>query len=128
MPRAFPAQTVRDLIGIARLLYRSWDGHGIERDARLPELVAVGKDMRTSLLMARNARTPKQTRDAWELAENATRRLCAMVDAYTGVTATLQAFQADQRPWSRAQTNRALVLSYQLAPVLATLAAHAPAA
>jgi hypothetical protein len=40
----------------------------------------------------------------------------------------LQAYQADQRPWSRGQTNRALVLGYQLAPVLATLAAHAPAA
>ena len=45
-----------------------------------------------------------------------------------GPHALLQAFQKDQRPWSRAQTNRALVLSYQLAPVLATLAAHAPAA
>jgi EAL domain-containing protein (putative c-di-GMP-specific phosphodiesterase class I) len=45
-----------------------------------------------------------------------------------GPHAMLHAFQADQRPWSRAQTNRALVLSYQLAPVLATLAAHAPAA
>jgi diguanylate cyclase (GGDEF)-like protein len=44
-----------------------------------------------------------------------------------GPHALLQAFHADQRPWSRAQTNRALVLAYQLAPVLATLAAHAPA-
>jgi diguanylate cyclase (GGDEF)-like protein len=46
-----------------------------------------------------------------------------------GPHALLQAFQSDERPWSRAQTNRALVLAYQLAPVLATLAAHAaPAA
>ena len=45
-----------------------------------------------------------------------------------GPHALLQAFLKDQRPWSRAQTNRALVLSYQLAPVLATLMAHAPAA
>jgi diguanylate cyclase (GGDEF)-like protein len=45
-----------------------------------------------------------------------------------GPHALLHAFHGDQRPWSRAQTNRALVLSYQLAPVLATLAAHAPAA
>lgn len=45
-----------------------------------------------------------------------------------GQHAMLQAFMTDQRPWSRAQTNRALVLAYQLAPVLATLAAHAPAA
>jgi EAL domain-containing protein (putative c-di-GMP-specific phosphodiesterase class I) len=45
-----------------------------------------------------------------------------------GPHALLQAFQADQRPWSRAQTNRAVVLAYQLAPVLATLRTHAPAA
>jgi diguanylate cyclase (GGDEF)-like protein len=45
-----------------------------------------------------------------------------------GPHALLQAFQTDQRPWSRAQTNRALVLSYQLAPVLATLMAHGAAA
>jgi hypothetical protein len=45
-----------------------------------------------------------------------------------GPHALLQAFLKDQRPWSRAQTNRALVLTYQLAPVLATLSAHAPAA
>jgi diguanylate cyclase (GGDEF)-like protein len=40
----------------------------------------------------------------------------------------LQAFAHEQRPWSRAQTNRALVLAYQLAPVLNALMAHAPAA
>jgi EAL domain len=45
-----------------------------------------------------------------------------------GAHALLQAFQSDERPWSRAQTNRALVLAYQLTPVLTTLAAHAPAA
>jgi hypothetical protein len=45
-----------------------------------------------------------------------------------GPHAMLHAFALDQRPWSRAQTNRALVLAYQLAPVLAALTAHAPAA
>jgi diguanylate cyclase (GGDEF)-like protein len=45
-----------------------------------------------------------------------------------GPHAMMQAFAKDQRPWSRAQTNRALVLAYQLAPVLANLTAHAPAA
>ena len=45
-----------------------------------------------------------------------------------GPHAMMHAFARDQRPWSRAQTNRAMVLSYQLAPVLATLTAHAPAA
>jgi diguanylate cyclase (GGDEF)-like protein len=45
-----------------------------------------------------------------------------------GAHALLQAFQSEQRPWGRAQVNRALVLTYQLGPVLATVAAHAPAA
>jgi diguanylate cyclase (GGDEF)-like protein len=40
----------------------------------------------------------------------------------------LHAFAREQRPWTRAQTNRALVLAYQLAPVLSALTAHAPAA
>ena len=45
-----------------------------------------------------------------------------------GPHALMQGYLTDQRPWSRAQTNRALVLGYQLAPVLATLAAHASVA
>jgi diguanylate cyclase (GGDEF)-like protein len=45
-----------------------------------------------------------------------------------GQRAMMHAYLHDQRPWSRAQTNRALVLAYQLAPVLATLAAPASAA
>jgi diguanylate cyclase (GGDEF)-like protein len=45
-----------------------------------------------------------------------------------GQHAMMQAYLQDERPWSRAQTNRAVVLAYQLAPVLATLAAPAPAA
>ena len=52
----------------------------------------------------------------------------SMLAVPVGPHALIQAFQTDQRPWGRTQTNRALVLSYQLAPVLATLAAHAPAA
>jgi diguanylate cyclase (GGDEF)-like protein len=52
----------------------------------------------------------------------------SMLVVPVGPHALLQGFQADERPWSRAQTNRALVLTYQLAPVLATLSAHAPAA
>src|SRR4051812_29878055 len=51
VPRAFPAQTVRDLIGIARLLYRTWHSANAG-DGRLPELVAIGKDLQTSLTIA----------------------------------------------------------------------------
>jgi hypothetical protein len=84
-PRQFPAATVRDLIGIARLLYRTWSQHGITNDSRLPELVAIGKDLQESLRLAKTAQRPRQMRDAWERAELATRRLGYLIDAYTGV-------------------------------------------
>lgn len=42
VPRPCPAQTVRDLIVIARLLYRTWRAAN-RNDARLPELVASGR-------------------------------------------------------------------------------------
>jgi len=48
LARPFPAQTVRDLIGIARLLYRTWRAASAG-DTRLPELVAIGKDMQAAL-------------------------------------------------------------------------------
>lgn len=85
MPRPFPAQTVRDLIGIARLLYRTWHTAN-PADTRLPELVAIGKDLQTSSTLA-NAAKPgtRRHRDAWEMAELATHRLCGLLDAYVAV-------------------------------------------
>jgi hypothetical protein len=86
VPRPFPTQTVRDLIGIARLLYRSWKGHGVTGDKRLPELVAIGKDLQSALRMARGAKEhSRQLNEAWELAEVATRKLAYMLDAYVPV-------------------------------------------
>lgn len=86
MPRPFPTQTVRDLIGIARLLYRTWKSHGPKGDKRLPEFVAVGKDLQAALRMARGAKDPsRQLNEAWELAEVATRKLAYMLDAYQPV-------------------------------------------
>lgn len=86
MPRPFPDQTVRDLIGIARLLYRTWKRDSVAGDKRLPELVAIGKDLQTALRMARGAHDPsRQLNEAWELAEVATRKLAYMLDAYMPV-------------------------------------------
>jgi hypothetical protein len=85
VPRAFPAQTVRDLIGIARLLYRTWHGAN-SADARLPELVAIGKDLQTSLTIAAASKLgTRRHRQAWELAEVATHRLGSILDAYVAV-------------------------------------------
>jgi len=85
VPRPFPAQTVRDLIGIARLLYRTWHAAN-PADTRLPELVAIGKDLRTATTLA-NATQPgtRRYRDAWETAELATHRLGGLLDAYVAV-------------------------------------------
>lgn len=91
MPRPFPSETVRDLIGIARLLYRTWASHGIGKDARLPELVAIGKDLTESLRMAGRARSPRDHRDAWERAELATRKLSYLLDAYVAVKPLVEA-------------------------------------
>jgi hypothetical protein len=85
VPRPFPTQTVRDLIGIARLLYRTWRAAN-PGDTRLPVLVAIGKDLRTSLTIA--AATPegsRRQRQAWELAEVATHRPGGILDAYVAV-------------------------------------------
>jgi hypothetical protein len=86
VPRPFPVETVRDLIGIARLLFRNWRSHAVQSDQRLPELVAIGKDLQTSLRLARSSKPgTKQHDEAWELAEVATRRLGSLVDNYVGV-------------------------------------------
>lgn len=85
MPRAFPAQTVRDLIGIARLLYRTWHAANVG-DSRLPELVAIGKDLQAALTMAAASKPgTRPNRRAWELAELATHRLGGILDAYVAV-------------------------------------------
>jgi hypothetical protein len=85
VPRPFPAQTVRDLIGIARLLYRTWRSAN-PFDTRLPELVAIGKDLRAAATLA-SATKPgtRRYREAWELAELATHRLGSILDAYVAV-------------------------------------------
>jgi hypothetical protein len=85
VPRLFPAQTVRDLIGIARLLYRTWRAAN-PADTRLPALVAIGKDLRAATTMA-SATKPgtRRHREAWELAEVATHRLGGILDAYVAV-------------------------------------------
>jgi hypothetical protein len=85
VPRPFPAQTVRDLLGIARLLYRTWRAAN-RGDSRLPELVAIGKDLQSALTMAAASKPgTRRHRQAWEVAEVATHRLGGILDAYVGV-------------------------------------------
>lgn len=85
MRRPFPAQTVRDLIGIARLLYRTWRAASAG-DTRLPELVAIGKDLQAALTQAAGSSPgTRRHREAWQLAELATHRLGGLLDAYVAV-------------------------------------------
>lgn len=105
MPRPFPTQTVRDLIGIARLLYRTWRTAN-PADLRLPELVAIGKDLRAASTMA-SATKPgtRRYREAWALAELATHRLGGILDAYVAVkplvTSTFRSVDESAEPTER---------------------------
>ena len=73
------------MIGIARLLYRTWRTASAG-DKRLPELVAIGKDLRTAATMAAASKPgTRRHREAWELAELATHRLGGILDAYVAV-------------------------------------------
>jgi hypothetical protein len=105
VPRPFPTQTVRDLIGIARLLFRTWRAAN-PGDTRLPELVAIGKDLRAAATMA-SASKPgtRRYRQAWELAETATHRLGGVLDAYVAVkplvTSTFGAVDETAEPSER---------------------------
>jgi hypothetical protein len=111
VPRPFPAQTVRDLIGIARLLYRTWRAASAG-DTRLPELVAIGKDLQAALTMAAASKPgTRRHRQAWELAEVATHRLCGILDAYVAVkplvTSALPAVDESAEPSEREQRRAA---------------------
>ena len=52
----------------------------------------------------------------------------SMLAVPVGGQALLHVLSEAERPWGRAATNRALVIAYQLKPVIASLTAHAPAA
>jgi diguanylate cyclase (GGDEF)-like protein len=62
-----------------------------------------------------------------EIALLANSGFASMLAVPAGGAATLIALAKDSRPWGRTATNRALVIGYQLAPVLANVAAHAAA-
>lgn len=103
--RPFPTQTVRDLIGIARLLYRTWRGANAG-DTRLPELVAIGKDLQAALALAAGSKpSTRRHRQAWELAETATHRLGGLLDAFVAVkpliTSALLAVDESAEPTER---------------------------
>jgi diguanylate cyclase (GGDEF)-like protein len=112
---------------LAALSPRPWMPSGGRLDlAHFPAFEGVLRSGEPDQILA--DRGSGTTTGMGELALLANSHYGSMLVVPIGPHAMLQAFAKDQRPWSRAQTNRALVLAYQLAPVLAALTAHAPAA
>ncbi len=64
-------------------------------------------------------RGPETTTGMGEVALVAASGFGSLLVVPIGRQGLMQAYLSDERPWSRTQTNRALVLAYQLAPVLA---------
>lgn len=94
-----PLETVRDLLGIVRALYRAERGHTPVGAKRLRELEAIGRELRTALEMARKTPDPDTLghRAAWNRAERATQRLIELVDDFVPARPAILASAAKVR-------------------------------
>lgn len=78
-----PVETVRDLLGIVRALYRAWGNDGPEVASKRRELVAIGIDLRTAIKLAKQGGPGSLGNSAaWERAERATKALGLVVDSF----------------------------------------------
>lgn len=87
----FPFETVRDLLGILRMLYVATqrDGH---HERRLEAIARVGRELtKASTLARRHAPGSLGFTAAWERAEAALLELGELVDATTPLEPTLRA-------------------------------------
>ena len=112
---------------LASTVPRTWlPGGGTLGLSHFPEFEGVLRTGEpTQILVERGSGT---TTGVGEIALLANSGFGSMLAVPIGGGAVLLGFMKDERPWGRAATNRALVIGYQLAPVLEGLAAHAPAA
>jgi hypothetical protein len=88
---ALPVEAVRDLLGIARVMYAARKREGVMGPA-LEELAEVGKKLKVALDLAR--RTDPDTvghRAAWTHAENATSALMKMITVSTPAAPIVEA-------------------------------------
>ena len=75
-----PRETVRDLLGIVRALYRVTGASDPKNVVRLQALTDIGRDLRDALRSSRNSHPGTvQHSDAWVAAERATRALGELV-------------------------------------------------
>jgi hypothetical protein len=84
----FPFVAVRDLLGIARALYRAADGE----PRRQAEIQRIGTELRDALALARRSGEGTMgRRAAWQKADRATRALGALVADGCAVEPLVQA-------------------------------------
>lgn len=89
----FPYEAVRDLLGLVRTLHRA------ARASRAPaleleRLEAVGRELRTALELATTSEPGTVgMRAAWTRAEDASRKLGTLVDAFTRAEPVVRAAQ-----------------------------------
>lgn len=81
-----PRETVRDLLGLTRVLYRATEPHDV---VRLQELAEIGKALREALVGSKKHPGTIPHQFAWEAAEKATARLCALVQSDAAMAAAL---------------------------------------
>jgi hypothetical protein len=86
-----PFEAVRDLLGIARAMYAAAKAEGAG-ERRLTEIAQAGKDLRLALGLARRtAPGALGHRRAWELAEQAYRRLLEQISVTTSLEPVIAA-------------------------------------
>lgn len=87
----FPFETVRDLLGILRMLYAATQREG-QHERRLDGIARVGRELtKASELARRHAPGSLGFTAAWERAEAAVLALGELVDASTPLEPTLRA-------------------------------------
>jgi hypothetical protein len=113
--------------GLTALTRRSWMPRGGRLElSHFPGLEGVmRRGEPEQFLLDRGSGT---TTGIGEIALLANSGYRSMLAVPIGPHALMQAFSRSERPWGREATNRAVVIGFQLAPALAALAAHAPAA
>ena len=88
----FPFETVRDLLGILRMLYVATEREGIRNERRLSAIARVGRELKQASELARRyAPGSLGFTAAWERAEAAVLELGTLVDGTTPLEPTLRA-------------------------------------
>jgi hypothetical protein len=86
-----PVETVRDLLGICRALYLVWSAEGPAARERLRKLTVIGRSLREALKLARSGPGTLGYAAAWNRAEDATKALGELVDAFVPMRPAVQA-------------------------------------